>query len=321
MCTHSVFIIHIHGSACVLYTGLYKMFLSKAARLCRTDGPCFYRSLFNQPWFYRGDFLKPLKKYNMQKTLITTAGKNYTLDLKSNQLTFLDNRFYMADDGSFVPSVTTVLEAYPKTYAFYEWLKQQGQSADEVRDEAGRKGSVVHSLTERYDNGEEVNLIDDNGYIGYKLAEWAMFERWVEFRKRFDTQIIHNELNLVSKKYGIGGTVDRVMKMEEQLLLIDIKTSNALHPHYWLQLAAYRKMLEEVGITVDGMGILWLNAKTRTEGKKGQVQGKGWQLCTCNDEIEIEKYWQRFLACQQLWLAENGDQAPRQVSYSLTHKH
>lgn len=252
--------------------------------------------------------------------IITTGNKNLRLDLKTNQLTFLDSRFYITDSGNYVPSVTTYLEAYPKNAAFFEWLKRAGDDADEIRDEAGRKGSTVHLLTERYDNGEEVSVLDDNGYIGYKLSEWSMFEKYVEFRTRFETNVIHTELNVTSDAFKMGGTIDRVMTVNGKLLLVDIKTSNAIHPHYWLQLAAYQKLLSEVqpDLKLDGAAILWLNAKTRTEGKNGAIQGKGWQMVT---EDDLSKYWDRFLACQKLWLAENEDSKPRQLTYSITHKY
>lgn len=254
-------------------------------------------------------------------TIYKQGNKNMLVDFQTNKLTFLDNRFYITESGAYVPSVTTYLEAYPKNPQFYEWLKKVGEDADEIRDEAGRKGSAVHDLTERYDNGEEISLLDENGFIGYKLNEWAMFERYVEFRQGFKTSIIHNELNLVSDQYKMGGTLDRVMQVEDSLLLLDIKTSNSIHPHYWLQLSAYKKMLKEkLNMDVDGVAILWLAAKTRTEGKKGAIQGKGWQLSINKDDNEQAKHWQLFKACQQLWLAENEDQKPRQLFYSLKHK-
>jgi hypothetical protein len=257
----------------------------------------------------------------MNSVIFKQGSKN--LILNGNQLTFLDTRFYLTDGGEFVPSVTTYLEAYPKSYAYYEWLKAAGENADEIRDEAGRRGSVVHGLTERYDNGEEVSFLDENGNIGYKVSEWSMFEKYVEFRSKHKTAIIHNELNIVSEAYKMGGTIDRVMQINNKLYLVDIKTSNAVHNHYWLQLAAYKKMLEEKqpDLKLDGVAILWLNAKTRTDGKNGAVQGKGWQLCTCEDVAELVKYWNRFKACQTLWLAENEDAKPRQISYSITHKY
>jgi hypothetical protein len=258
----------------------------------------------------------------MKKVALKRNNSNLILDIPNNQITFLDSRFYRTGEGEYVPSVTTYLEAYPKSPQFFEWLKSVGKEADEIRDDAGRKGSNVHDLTERYDRGEEISLLDENGYIAYKLSEWQMFERYVEFRNNFQTSIIHNELNLVSSSYKLGGTIDRVMQINGQLLLVDIKTANSLHPHYWLQLAAYEKLLKmKLDQAVDGIAILWLNAKTRTNGKGDVVQGKGWQLVTETDTYCIEQYWRRFQACQELWLAENAEFKPKQLKYSLTHKH
>jgi hypothetical protein len=237
--------------------------------------------------------------------------------INDKQLTFLDSRFYKTDDGGFVPSVTTILECYPKGAAYYNWLKENGKDSDEIRDEAGRRGSVVHKLTEDYDTGEEVQLVNKNGSIDYKLNEWAMFERYVEFRKRFQFVTDCIELNIISKDLGYAGTIDRVINMNGERILLDIKTSNAIYPSYWLQLAAYRALLYSAGIEVDKVAILWLNAKTRTEGKKGDIQGIGWQMITkedTKDDIAL------FYATHQLWLAENQTSKPKQLTYQISHK-
>jgi hypothetical protein len=237
--------------------------------------------------------------------------------INDKQLTFLDSRFYKTDDGGFVPSVTTILECYPKGAAYYNWLKEAGKDADEIRDEAGRRGSVVHKLTEDYDTGEEVQLVNKNGSIDYKLNEWAMFERYVEFRKRFQFVTDCIELNIISQDLGYAGTIDRVINMNGERILLDIKTSNAIYPSYWLQLAAYRALLYSAGIEVDKVAILWLNAKTRTEGKKGDIQGIGWQMITkedTKDDIAL------FYATHQLWIAENQTSKPKQLTYQISHK-
>jgi hypothetical protein len=100
--------------------------------------------------------------------------------------------------------------------------------------------------------------------------------------------------------------------------LIDIKTSNVIHDSYWLQLAAYRELLlQNKGLEVDFVGILHLNAKTRTEGKIGAVQGQGWQLIQQRDTA---KELSLFDKVRDLWLEQNKDAKPKRASYTLTHK-
>ncbi len=249
------------------------------------------------------------------------AGGNVNIDLHKNRIDFLDNRFYITETGQLVPSVTTVLDCYPKAPAFYEWLKKVGEDADSIRDEAGNRGSTVHNLTELYDNGEEVKLLNEQGFIGYKLIEWAMFERYIEFRRRFPVEILLTEMHLSSDILRIAGTLDRVVVLNGRVLILDIKTSNVVSDHFWLQQAAYKQLLAEIrpDLIIDGYAILWLNAKTKTDGRNGAIQGPGWQLIE-RDEAEHEKDWNLFQATYQLWQAERGDMKPKQFSYSLSHK-
>ena len=251
------------------------------------------------------------------ETLLNHGGRNYLLDTQKNQITFLDSRFYKSESGIFVPSVTTILEAYPKGAAYFQWLKSVGEDADEIRDEAGRRGSRVHNLTEQYDAGNEIRLMDENGNINMKLNEWSMFERYVEFRNRYQFNILLSEQTIISEDFNIAGTLDRVIEMNGEKILVDIKTSNAIYPSYWLQLAAYKSMLLSVDIMVDSVAILWLNAKTRTDGKNGAIQGQGWQLIKKTDTV---KDWNLFLATQQLWNAENEEVKPKLLSYKLSYQ-
>ena len=242
----------------------------------------------------------------------------FIIDLQARQLTMLDARFYYDDKGNFVPSVTTILEAYPKDAHFFKWLKEVGSDADAIRDEAGRRGSVVHQLTEMYDAGEEVSLLNMDGNLQYKMLEWSMFERYVEFSTRFKPEIIMSEQNFDNSFLGFAGTLDRVIKMNGMTYLIDIKTSNVIHDSYWLQLAAYRELLlQNMGMEVDFVGILHLNAKTRTEGKIGAIQGQGWQLIQQRDTA---KELSLFDKVRDLWLEQNKDAKPKRASYTLTHK-
>ncbi len=241
----------------------------------------------------------------------------FIIDFQSKQLTFLDNRFYTTEGGGFVPSVTTILEAYPKDAAYFAWIKSVGQDADAIRDAAGERGTNVHNMTERYDKGEEISLLTDTGAVGCKMSEWAMFERYVDFTNKYTPTIHMNEQNFVSPMLGFAGTIDRVCTIDGKRYLLDIKTSNAIYATYWLQMAAYRMLMEEVGISVDAVAILWLNAKTRTEGKKGSMQGIGWQMLTKEDTT---KDAQIFNVTKTLWNVHNEGSTPRQSTYQLTHQ-
>lgn len=243
---------------------------------------------------------------------------------KPNQLTFVDGRFYTDVDGQYYPSATTILEAYPKPYQLMQWMKDVGNKADEIRDAAGRRGSNVHQLTEDYDHGMECSLLDENGKPKYSLEEWAMFERYVDFCKNYNPHNLLIEQTFVNGKLGFAGTLDRICIIEDKTYVLDIKTSNGIYNSYWLQLAAYKELYHEMAMSssetyppIDGVAILWLNAKTRTYGKNGTIQGPGWQMVT-KDDSDLD--WDLFQSVKKLWLAEHQGDKPKEFSYQLTHK-
>lgn len=246
-----------------------------------------------------------------------------------NQLTFVDGRFYTDDNGQHYPSATTILEAYPKPYQLLQWMKEVGSKADEIKTAAGRRGSNVHQLTEDYDNGLECNLLDENGSPKYSLEEWSMFERYVDFSKMYKPEHLLIEQTFVNGSLGFAGTLDRICRIDGKSYVLDIKTSNGIYNSYWLQLAAYEMLYlnafpsldaaQKLNLppTIDGVAILWLNAKTRTYGKNGAIQGPGWQMVIKDDR---SKDWDLFQSVQKLWQAEHEDDKPREFSYQLSHK-
>lgn len=241
------------------------------------------------------------------------------IKIDKDRIEFLDSRFYQHANGNFYPSVTTILDAYPKSAAFFEWLKKAGEDADEIRDEAGRKGSAVHQVCEDYDSGLECSILNEFGTPKFKQIEWAMFERYVEFREKTKYELVANELHYISPAFGFAGTLDRVFRVNGKLMLVDIKTSNAMHNHYFLQLSAYKAMWDEVNQEkIDSIKVLWLNAKTRTEGAGKSIQGIGWKLH--EPEYGMDHYFTVFQSVYKLWQEENKTMKPRNVSYSLKHK-
>jgi len=245
--------------------------------------------------------------------------QKFNIDQNKGRIEFTDNRFYSTENGNYVPSVTTILDAYPKDAAFFKWLKDVGSDADSIRDEAGRRGSNVHELTEKYDGGQEVTFISPFGKPQFKMLEWSMFERYVEFLTNHQHEIVMMEKHFSSDVLGFAGTVDRVIKIDGKELLLDIKTSNSIHTSHWLQLAAYKALLNECNYEVDGVCIMHLNAKTRTTGKGNAIQGIGWQLLT-RTLAETAHDWDVFQTTYKLWQSMNEGIKPRNLSYQIKHK-
>lgn len=265
---------------------------------------------------------------------VAKQGRNhYLIDEPGNRIEFLDNRFYRSPSGVMVPSVTTLLDAWPKGAAYFEWLKKHGENADKIFTDAGERGSTVHELTERLDRGAEISAAGEDG-PRYQMLEWAMVERYVDFRKRHSPAIIEIELELVSEDLGYAGTLDRIMEIDGELWLVDLKTSASVYDHFHLQTAAYLSLYAELRkidpakIALMRRGILHLNARTRTYGHKeafmrnykkgGAIQGPGWQMVESTRSFEEDL--DLFEACCKMWHAINADVKPRNLSYSLTHQ-
>lgn len=242
------------------------------------------------------------------------------IDITRKQLTFQDARFYFDEEGNYLPSITTILSAYPKGPEYYMWLKKVGMDADEIRDDAGKRGSTVHHLTELYDEGQEVSLFNDFGGMNFTMSEWSMFEKYVAFSEKYKPENILMEQTIMCPSLGVAGTVDRIIELNGRKILIDIKTSSSIWESYWLQLAGYKKIVEkELQLQVDQVGVLWLNAKTRTEGKNGAIQGEGWQLAIRDKKQEVID-WELFCHTHVLWNFQNQDIKPKNLTYQTSHK-
>lgn len=198
----------------------------------------------------------------------------------------------------------------------------------EVRTRDGRKVTDIYRLDAPNLLYPLVGVVEGSDYVQSWQADGTFAVDWKsavdehdldlfildypdEMTTRFKPEVMQCEQNYISPELGWAGTVDRIIRLNGKTYLIDIKTSNAIYQTDWLQLAAYRRLVEVVdGISFDGVGILLLNAKTRTEGSKGAVQGVGWQLVTQDDTTKE----------LSLWLAQHANDLPKNSSYSLTHK-
>jgi len=229
----------------------------------------------------------------------------YSADNK--QINVLDNRFYRRND-KYYASVTSILNYFPKNQFFHSWLKDVGHNSDIIANKAAGEGTQVHNAVEAFLNGEEINWLDEYGNAKYNLDVWRMIMRFADFWNTHKPELVATEYHLFSDEHEFAGTADLVVRMFDQLWLLDLKTSNSLHTSYDLQLAAYATAWNEThNEKVTHTGILWVKANTRGEGKGGKIQGKGWELKMISD---IETNFKMFKNIQEIYKLENPDHKP-----------
>jgi len=240
------------------------------------------------------------------------------LDKKAQQVNVLDERFYTLDNKTFYPSVTTVLQSYPKGQFFEQWLRDTGNNSKTILREAGIKGTNVHNAIENYLKGATLTWIGEDGHEAYSLEEWKMICKFMSFfnYEGINRDTIEVEGILFSNEMELGGTGDLVVEIDNENWFIDYKTSNALHKTHRIQLAVYKRMWEQQnkGRTIDRYGVLWLNAATRTD--KAPLQGKGWQV------KEYTEYYDQdirlYNSIRHIWNEENPNYRPKNLEFSNT---
>ena len=180
------------------------------------------------------------------------------LNLKPLERETIDGvRYYSipdVDDLVKLVSITSVTSHFNKEI-FINWRKKVGnETADKITKAATTRGTDMHTLTEHYlKNDEELPMVPPISEFLFKIAKNHL--------NRIDN--IHTlEGSLYSKQLGIAGTVDCIAEYNNELSIIDFKTSKKPKPrewveHYFVQAMAYGCMLYELtGISVKKLVII-----------------------------------------------------------------
>lgn len=102
-------------------------------------------------------------------------------------------------------------------------------------------GTAVHYATELDDQGlldEDTVHEEVRGYL----------EGWRLFKREHKVELISIEQKLAHRRMRYAGTVDRVMKVDGERGVWDIKTRLQIPPAVGVQLAAYNELVRENGI-------------------------------------------------------------------------
>lgn len=154
-------------------------------------------------------------------------------------------RFYEFEGNKFA-SVTTALSATKPQRdidALQKWRDRVGEiEATRISKESTERGTEMHNLSERYLKGNQEPISVRNDSI-------MLFEQLITELNKIDWWAL--ELFVCSNKLGLAGRLDCIGFYNNQLALIDFKTSTkkkqpSYITDYYYQVTIYAMMCEEL---------------------------------------------------------------------------
>jgi len=173
---------------------------------------------------------------------------------------------YYDDEGTYYPSVTTILNATLPKPALVDWawkLGKAGKDYKTVRDDAAGIGTKIHDGLEHYIAGtldySNVDPAVKAACISLKevLKPLNVLEDADKPGIRFiDGMVVHSERHFKAKlsvfgdgPFPVSGTTDLLLDTpNKQRMVIDFKTSNQIYESSWIQLAGY-DLLADINLT------------------------------------------------------------------------
>lgn len=219
------------------------------------------------------------------------------------------------DPNVWFPSVTTVLQCWPKGVAMEKWLgnHESYESAKKEKEDAGFRGTKVHKAIQRLIT-EDISLEYERDVVMNKeftLQEWMMldsFVNWCEdFRPRplLDAECNHIiERSMTSENYKLGGTVDFVgmTHLVPGYGIIDFKTSSGIRESHILQTHGYFLCaFETFNIKAEWLSILRLGTRHK----------RGYEFKVFAPD---QKYIDALIAIRDVWNFQNPDCKPKTVN-------
>lgn len=163
---------------------------------------------------------------------------------------------YKTSDGTVVPGATTITGLLNKPF-LVTWANRlglEGIDSSKYTDEAAKIGTLAHALIQSHLTAEELDMSDFSP-VQVDQAENAILS-FFEWKKKHELEPLQCEAPFVSDEMKYGGTIDCYCLLDGKATLLDFKTGKAIYDEYFVQLAAYKHLLEEKGFPVEEVRIL-----------------------------------------------------------------
>ena len=202
---------------------------------------------------------------------------------------------YRLANGDIVPGVTTVLKVLSSGEGLNYWcwdLGRQGLDYREVRDAAGRVGTIAHRLIAAHLKGEAPDYqplacLPDEADRAEKC-----FQKYLAWEKENPLAPVIIETPFVSEEFKYGGTPDLLADIGGEFILLDFKTGGGIYESYFAQLAAYRQLLTEQGWPVAGARVV------RISPDDSEVE--------VAIALDLDRQWEKFKHALAIWRLDNG---------------
>ena len=143
-------------------------------------------------------------------------------------------------------------------YQVSEGVLEEARTAHtKKKEKAGELGSDVHSLIEALVKG----VIGAGGGIvdPDTKSDNPQVQLFIDWARDNQVKFIESEKRVYSKESWYAGTLDLVLEMKGEKYIADIKTSSAIYPEAYLQMAAYQGAMEEMNEHTDIKGAMVIN--------------------------------------------------------------
>lgn len=192
---------------------------------------------------------------------------------------------YVNSAGVTVPGVTTVLSSNLgwDSHILLAWARKTalaGTDPDVIKEQAASTGTLAHYIIECYVNNHPLDI--NNSYSPEQKQQAANCARGFKaWEQKYKPTFVGSEISIVHEDYNYGGTIDIVSKIDNKLVINDLKTNNFVNAKMLIQVSAYKKLYEYLTKeTVDHCEIIQLN-KDKPEFKLYQFHNElldyGWQ--------------------------------------------
>jgi genome maintenance exonuclease 1 len=123
-------------------------------------------------------------------------------------------------------SITSVTSHFNKEI-FVKWRKKVGtEEADRITKAATSRGTDMHTLVENYLYNRDLPPVQPISDFLFKIAK-------IELNRINNIYCLEGAL--YSKQLGVAGTTDCIAEFDEELAVIDFKTSKKPKPRDWIE--------------------------------------------------------------------------------------